>query len=285
MSFGAWSSVLQKLVIPEDAGPDDVRVEINGDIPPALADVFPSPTYIFAQSVILYDDATHYWWQAIVRNNSTGARFVSMGIANGTNFGDTFPMVQQRLDDSEFGLLDVWGRGINLKTNGFGDIRIGNSVSNGIYLGLDTVESVQTPVLARVAESIADSDGFGFAGTEAELLSVQFSARAGRVYEIRYEGNIETTAAPTNASISVREDSRTGTRINQRYYQIWHTSTGGVPTPTVARYAATADTFKTIVVTGRRTSGSGTLNREGSSIRPARLIVDVVGGEYRLENH
>jgi hypothetical protein len=127
----------------------------------------------------------------------------------------------------------------------------------------------------RVATTTSTSDSSTFTTTETEVLSVTASLIDGVTYKVR--GNLKLASSVANDTVTgrIREDSGSGTELQQDVGEIVNTTTG-VTINMQAEYTASATGNKTFVVTGVRSTGTGNIRREAATNRPAVLYVEVL---------
>lgn len=128
-----------------------------------------------------------------------------------------------------------------------------------------------------VDTEIADSTPT-FTTTETTVMSVTAPLVSGRTYKVYASAHFETDAAVSNVAARLREDNSTGTQLQQSFYQIWHTSSTGVPVYLEAEFTAASTANKTFVLTGVRTSGSGNLALSAGATFPSHLRVEYLRG-------
>ncbi len=139
-------------------------------------------------------------------------------------------------------------------------------------------------VAGRVSgERIATSVRTGTVGSitnaaEVQLDTVTGALVSGRVYRLFWGGNIASTNTGDIGNIKIRQDNTAGTVVNS-------TQSAGLLTGTVdqglsveGEYTAVATGNKTLVVTGIRVVGAGTLSSSATATNPAYLYIEYVRG-------
>lgn len=132
-------------------------------------------------------------------------------------------------------------------------------------------------IATRVATSPVTANSSTFTTTETSpLVSVTFAQTSGLTYKINVWVPIQSTAAGDVCFCRIREDNNTGNQLDGANLYIGSTSANGYPSIMYAEYTAGSTGSKTIVFTGARTGGSGTLNLSASTSRPAWMTVDLI---------
>lgn len=145
------------------------------------------------------------------------------------------------------------------------------------WVAMGTVTDAAAPTY--VAEAAETTDSASITGTETVIVTVQGYLKTDRLYHVWITTHVGSDSAANGASIRIREDSLTGTVLNQTDGELT-ANTGGVGTPWtfLGRYTAVADGLKTFVGTLQRVAGAGNLRREASVSRPTILWIEYVSG-------
>lgn len=130
----------------------------------------------------------------------------------------------------------------------------------------------------RIATTTETSDSSTFTTTETELLSATAALVSGRTYRVRGVFNLESSTGSDEVRVRLREDDTSGTLLQSGDREVPTSSSFGYLTLMESEYTASATGDKTFVITGVRSSGSGTDKRGSSSARPAYLYVDYIEG-------
>lgn len=119
MSFGAWSSILRQLVIPQDASDAEPRVVIGDDVPQELRDFYLnfSPDFVVILAMIFWTSDTDYWWMALVESPTFpaftgGSAGLAMGVTHAGTVKET--ATQYTSPFGLFGFTDVIGDQISM---------------------------------------------------------------------------------------------------------------------------------------------------------------------------
>lgn len=132
----------------------------------------------------------------------------------------------------------------------------------------------------RIATATETADSPTFTTTETTLISVTAALVDGRTYRVRASVNFSSTVDNDDLRARIREDSSTGTIMQQRSWELTvddqeTTGVGGEPE---AEYTATATSNKTFVLTGERLAGTGNCKLDAISTKPSYLYVDYIRG-------
>lgn len=112
--------------------------------------------------------------------------------------------------------------------------------------------------------------------TETVIDTVTAATVIGRKYEVRWDGHYRSTVANDRGAVKIREDSLSGTVLNERNERV--DAANSIESANgLAWYTADATETKTFVVTLVRAAGTGTLDAFADSTRHALTTVDEVG--------
>jgi hypothetical protein len=126
----------------------------------------------------------------------------------------------------------------------------------------------------QVGIDIQTSDSGGVTTTETAVQTVVASVVAGRVYLVRWHGDLASTVAADIFFVKLREDSATGNTLDFRRYRA--NTTDNYPYNTEVEYTADATEDKTFALTLIRSAGTGTGRRDSTGVSPGRLVVTYV---------
>lgn len=132
-------------------------------------------------------------------------------------------------------------------------------------------ERIATEIETSASSTASDS-------TEVLVQSVTAPVVSGRTYRVSFRGPITGSASGNIALGRIREDNTSGTELQNGGRIETATSSGAYPLNLEAEYTAGSTGDKTFVVTLARVGGSGTVNVDGASTRPAYLYVDYISG-------
>lgn len=130
----------------------------------------------------------------------------------------------------------------------------------------------------EIALTTNNSDSSTWTTTETLTDTVTAALVDGRTYRVRWYGGVASTVAADIALIRMREDSTSGTLMNERNITIASTSTAGFGFSIEARYTATATGNKTFIVSGIRNGGTGTQHADATATRARYLYVTYISG-------
>lgn len=157
--------------------------------------------------------------------------------------------------------------GLNLATDVEAElVRIENQVNAG-----------QTPG-GRIATGKETTDSANFTTTETSIVSVAAPLVNGATYRVTLITHIGTTVAGDLATVRIRENTAAGTEIHGDVLELPTNRATGYPYQGEEEYTAVATATKTFHGTAVRTSGSGSLRREGATTRGTYLYVDYIRG-------
>jgi hypothetical protein len=97
---------------------------------------------------------------------------------------------------------------------------------------------------------------------------------SGRIYKVRWFGDLASTVAADQLFVKIREDAVGGNILDWRRYRA-HTTTNW-PYDTEVEYTADATEDKTLVLTLVRESGTGTGRRDASATSKSYFTVDYI---------
>lgn len=136
---------------------------------------------------------------------------------------------------------------------------------------INTRVGAATPVVA---------DGPTTTGTTEYTTAPQISATAtlvaGRKYKVVLQMSVRASVAGDCYLIRIREDSTTGTQLQQQQIYCDTTSVSGFPCLMIAEYTAVSSGSKTFAVTMSRNDGTGVGNLAAAASRPATLTIDLL---------
>ncbi|MGH3735859.1 MAG: hypothetical protein ACRDT6_09600 [Micromonosporaceae bacterium] len=128
----------------------------------------------------------------------------------------------------------------------------------------------------RIATDIRTANSAGVTTTETSVQSVVAPVVQGRIYRVRWHGDLASTVAADEFLVRIREDTVAGTALDFRRYRA-HT-TANFPYSTETEYTADATENKTFHLTLIRSAGTGTGRLNAAASAPAFLYVDYIRG-------
>lgn len=129
----------------------------------------------------------------------------------------------------------------------------------------------------RIVTAIRTTASAGFTATETVTDTVTAALVAGRTYRVSARLLVGSTVAADSSRVTIREDSVSGTQMQQIRVYIPITSTV-FPATLESEYTAVASGNKTFVATGQRASGTGTITHGAVATQPVYLYVDYIRG-------
>jgi hypothetical protein len=130
----------------------------------------------------------------------------------------------------------------------------------------------------RIATTTRSSNSSGITTTETVVDSVTASLVEGRTYKIRWFGQVFSSVADGYTRLRIREDSVSGTEVDQRQRSTDIAANQAFPVILEGEYIAVATGSKTFVATLVRQAGTGTVTAQAGSANPTRLTVEYVSG-------
>jgi len=130
------------------------------------------------------------------------------------------------------------------------------------------------PVTARVATEVLTATSPAFTA-ETLIHSVTASLVSGKVYRVTLYVQMRSTVNTDRITARIREDSVIGTVLQDVSWEMPDTGIN-VPFRLEAEYTAAVTGSKTLVGTGARLSGTGTIVRNGGATQPTYLYVDLI---------
>lgn len=133
-------------------------------------------------------------------------------------------------------------------------------------------------IAKRVGEAELTADSTTWNATESgTLMSASPTLVSGFKYKVFVFVVVSTDVAADTAGMRLREDTASGTQMQLAPIYLPTTSANGFALAAYAEYTAVANGAKTFVLTGQRTTGTGTAHRiRASSSRKAYMHVDLV---------
>lgn len=133
-------------------------------------------------------------------------------------------------------------------------------------------------IAKRVDDAELTADSSTWSGTESgSLMSVSPTLVSGLTYKVSAFVVVSSDVAADTAGMRLREDSSSGTQFQLAPVYLPTTSANGFALSIYAEYTAVSDGAKTFVLTGQRTTGTGTAHRiRASSSRKAYMRVDLI---------
>jgi hypothetical protein len=130
----------------------------------------------------------------------------------------------------------------------------------------------------RVGTGFEDTDSSTFTTSATVIASATAQLVSGRTYHVKVITHLGSSVAADTATLSLKEDSVSGTEIQGATGLVLTTSAAGGYFQIETDFTAVATGSKTFVATALRASGSGNLRREAAAIRPTWLTVDYAYG-------
>jgi hypothetical protein len=128
-------------------------------------------------------------------------------------------------------------------------------------------------VTVRLATVPITADSATWTTTEVQIASITANLILGRLYRVEYFGFINSTVAGDVAFAHLREDTAAGNQLTAADISIPTTAGSGFPAWMVVEYTAVVAGAKTFVVTGTRTSGTGTMKAAAGTSRQSFLTL------------
>lgn len=284
---GPWSSLLRRLSIPQDAGPNDPRIVLGDDIPEELTAPSPNGYGSAIRAAIIYHlDADTYAYSAIVNGDRVE------GVVNRNNTDPIAEMYRFR-----YGTGGPGTRGELLFTSAIGAISDYYFDTGRVFFS-DVVEfgwttnlagftqltgelridgrSAPRGMVARVATT-ATSAAIG--GVRTAVLSIPATTyKANRAYELRMYGGIAATVSGMWGDFRTSRND-TGATIGE-YYRAYVPVTANVwpATATHCRFrVGAADRTVAIDLTVAAGGGAGTVQHFAFAGQPRGFEVWDIG--------
>lgn len=112
---------------------------------------------------------------------------------------------------------------------------------------------------------------------ETVVQSITVALVSGRTYKISYAGSLQSSVAADSARSRIREDSVSGTEMQNRRVACPNIN-AGFSADAEAEYTAAATANKTFVVTGERATGTGNISAAATGTTPTYLYVEYIRG-------
>ena len=144
-----------------------------------------------------------------------------------------------------------------------------------VFAGDEVLAADINELIDRQNTTIFTGDSATWGATELVAMSLTFAAISGAKYKIVFEGRVSTDVSADAANMRIREDNLTGTQLQLQQVYLPNTSGNGWQAHAYAEWTATSTGNKTIVLTGQRSSGTGTAHRiRASGSAPSYLFAD-----------
>jgi hypothetical protein len=284
--WGAWSSLLRSLTLPNGASGGTPRIVIGPDLPPELVSRGPGAALLF------YISSNNY---AYLMSNAAGVDFGFVDIAAGT--------VNELYHSVEGGGNASWVFGRNALSGNDAtdvDISIGDpfganvarfALHDGVPFAID---GVSAPRGQRGGDLYTGGAGPGSAGAEAALaawtVSDPVTFVAGRLYRILVQGGIfDNVGTAHMANIRIRKGVNTVVGQQLCFFRAVQPAGYGAFVGEFSRVgyianAAGADVTATLGITIERVVGGGTVSLYGDATIPLTIDVQDIGDVTDTEN-